>query len=279
MPSVQRRSDLPAAAMRAVARGWPVFPCEPGGKRPCIDRWEERATADLEVVERAWSGRWSGYNFGIACRHDLVVVDLDCHGDLPEAWRLPGIRDGRDVFALLLEWAGETQLQDTYWVRTPSGGWHLYFEAPGDGPEIRNSAGMLGPGVDIRGAGGYVVGAGSVIGGQVYELLDDRAPAPLPAWLRRRLQPQPATRASSSSPGQDGPANLRGLVDTVRNAQPGQRTGTLVWAAHRLRDEISAGRASLRDGELLVRAAVAAGIRGGERYADYQVDHVLKGAK
>jgi hypothetical protein len=63
----------------------------------------------------------------------------------------------------------------------------------------------------------------------------------------------------------------------VQNGRPGDRTGRLVWAAHRLREENAAGRASLDDAELLVRAAVEAGIRGGDLYARYQVRHVLGG--
>jgi hypothetical protein len=62
----------------------------------------------------------------------------------------------------------------------------------------------------------------------------------------------------------------------VRNGKPGDRTGPLVWAAHRLAAAIAVGRASVEDGELLVQAAVAAGIRGGERYARGQVEHVLR---
>ena len=37
----------------------------------------------------------------------LVVLDLDCHGKLPEDWRLPGVIDGKDVFAQICEWAGQ----------------------------------------------------------------------------------------------------------------------------------------------------------------------------
>jgi hypothetical protein len=203
-------------------------------------------------------------------------VDLDRHGELPADWcALPGVVDGLDVFAQLVEWAGETRLPETYWTVTPSGGWHFYFAAPKDDKPVRNSAGFLGPAVDVRGAGGYVVAAGSV-SGRAYEVLVDCGPAPLPAWLARRLRPQ-LSPTPGHGPGRDGPANLRGLVDIVRQSQPGDRTGPLVWAAHRLAEEITAGRASLGDGELLVQAAVAAGIRGGECYARGQVRHILGG--
>jgi hypothetical protein len=133
------------------------------------------------------------------------------------------------VFAQLTEWAGEMSWPATYWVATPSGGWHLYFIAPADSP-IRNSAGLLGPEVDVRAQGGYVVGAGSVVGGKPYAVLEDRQPAPLPGWLHRRLTvpcDQPGPRRLT--PGA-GLANLQGLVQTVRDSQPGQQTDTPIRA-------------------------------------------------
>jgi hypothetical protein len=260
--------DLRSAAVGLALRGWPVFPCELGGKRPCIDRWEQRATADPEIVDRAWSERWAGSNIGVAPgRAGLVGIDLDCHGELPADWRaLPGLKDGRDVFAQLLEWAGEKQLPETFWVQTPSGGWHLIFRALADGREIRNSAGLLGPGIDVRGVGGYLLGAGSVIGGRAYELLDDQDPAPLPAWIARRLAPQPQTPVTRPGPriGGNVPARLRGLAEHVRSGPPGDRNGRLFWAACRLGELAGSGQAVDGVAELLVAAALDAGLRGGE---------------
>ena len=44
-----------------------------------------------------------------------------------------------------------------YWrVSTGGGGLHIYLKAP-MGIAIRNSAGLLGAGIDVRGCGGYVV--------------------------------------------------------------------------------------------------------------------------
>lgn len=40
-------------------------------------------------------------------------------------------------------------------------------------------------------AGGYVVGAGSTVGGRPYEVTCGEAPAPLPVWLAERLRPAP----------------------------------------------------------------------------------------
>src|SRR6266704_2140358 len=114
---------LGEAAAELAACGCHVFPCLPGGKRPAIDRWEQRASADPGHVRQAWGGRYAGHNLGLACGPSrLVVVDLDCHGSLPDDWKLPGIIDGRDVFAQVSEWARQPWPR-TRWSSTPSGGW------------------------------------------------------------------------------------------------------------------------------------------------------------
>jgi Bifunctional DNA primase/polymerase, N-terminal len=175
-------------ASQAAACGWSVFPCRPDDKRPAVPDWEHKACADPQIVGRYWP---SGlHNIGIACGPSrLVVLDLDTHAELPEPWRLPGVIDGRDVLAQLCKWAGQPW-PSTHTVATPSGGWHLYFASPA-GTEVRNSAGLIGPQVDVRGVGGYVVGAGSVVDGQRYEVLDDRQPVLLPGWIGRMLTRQP----------------------------------------------------------------------------------------
>lgn len=163
--------------------GWHVFPCIPGTKRPAVNRWEQRASA-------TYSG-WPGprYNTGVACGPShLVVIDLDTCGE--------GLPDGRDTLTHLCEQAGEPR-PATHTVRTPSGGWHLYYQAP-DAQEIRNSQSRIGPMIDVRACGGYVIGAGSTVNGREYVALDDDPPAPLPQWLIR-LIPHPAQLAGSGA--------------------------------------------------------------------------------
>jgi hypothetical protein len=266
---------LDAAAVMHAERGRHVFPCLPGDKRPAVGKWEQRACADPETVGRYWPS--DHHNVGVACGPSgLVVVDLDTHGQLPDDWHMPGIVDGKDVLTQICEWAG-MGWPATHTVATPSGGWHLYFQAPED-TEIRNSASLIGPMVDVRGRGGYVVGECSVIDGRAYEALDADDPAPLPQWIARLLTRRAEReRPAGQRPATAAPARLRGLVDTVRQSKPGDRTGPLVWAAHRLREMITLGEASSADAELLVEAAVAAGIRGGDQYARYQVRNVIGG--
>lgn len=253
-----RQAPAPDAAALA-ARGWHIFPCLPGGKRPAVDRWEQRASADPAHVAGAWRTRFRGHNVGVACGPSgLVVLDLDCHGTLPEDWAgLPGVVDGSDVLAQLCEWAGQPW-PSTHWVATPSGGWHLYFRAP-DGPVIRNSASLIGPQIDVRASGGYVVGAGSVVGGSPYRVLDDQPPAPLPGWIARMLTPQPTPPRPPGPRRTPGlPARLAGLVRTVETAPQGQRNDALFWSACRAAELEDADPEALTSA--LVSAALTAGL-------------------
>ncbi len=250
-----------AFATTLARRGWRIFPCVPGGKRPAVTEWEQRASSDPELVAASWRGPCAGYNTGIACGPSgLVVVDLDTHGTLPVDWRRPGIIDDRDVMAQLCEWAGQ-EFPVTYMVATPSGGWHLYFTAPA-GPAIRNSTGKLGPLVDVRGQGGYVVGPGSVVDGRCYEVLSTAGAAPLPRWLQRLLMPQPPVQQPAAEPsGAAAPGRIAGLVRTVTEAAEGQRNSTLHWAACRAAEMTAAGEIGAEDvTAALMAAAAAAGL-------------------
>lgn len=242
------------AAAALAERGFHVFPLKPGEKTPatpghasnqCSGRdprcrdghtgWEPRATTDAERIARGWATR--PYNVGVACGPSrLVVVDLDVPKPdegkvLPEDFRLPGVEDGKDIFALICEWAG-MDWPWTYTVSTPSGGWHLYYQAPPDS-SLRNSAGLIGPMIDTRANGGYVVGAGSVTAAGAYEVLYDEPVAELPRWIGRLLAPRERPEADIPRPAfaSDATKRTQGLVRTVENAQPGTRNDTLFWAA------------------------------------------------
>jgi hypothetical protein len=227
------------AALDAAARGWHVFPLRLNSKRPAFpghaaadcDRtdpwcrnghtgWAARATTDPGRIRRAWTV--TPWNVGIACGPSrLVVVDLDTPkpGDTPPPeWDLPGVRTGADVLAVLCERAGQPW-PSTRAVTTPSGGTHLYFTAPADGPELRNTQGSksgLGWLVDTRAAGGLVVAAGSAIDGRPYTVAVDEPPAPLPAWLAALLRPAelpPQQPVAVTLPGGRAAGYLRRAVD------------------------------------------------------------------
>lgn len=210
-PAVMKRtrtmSDNPllTAALGHAARGWHVFPLRPDDKRPafpdhpandCTGRdprcrnagrhlgWEPRATTDPDRIRRAWTSR--PYGIGLACGPShLVVVDLDVPKDDSTAGP-----SGTDTLAALAAQHGAS-IDATYTVTTGRGGTHLYYQHPDDGPDLRNTAGTLGPLIDTRAHGGYVVAAGSTAAGRPYTVDLDTDPAPLPDWLATLLAPAP----------------------------------------------------------------------------------------
>jgi hypothetical protein len=100
-------------------------------------------------------------------------------------------------------------------------GCHFYFRYPEDAL-IRNSAGKLGPGLDIRGDGGYVLVPPSVHpSGADYQWMHEVAVAPAPDWLVERLK---AHSPSTSAPGSNG---NNAITEGQRNASLASLAGTM----------------------------------------------------
>jgi hypothetical protein len=249
------------SALAAAELGWHVFPCAPGSKRPALKgNWQDIATTDLDRV-RSWWAR-QAYNIGIACGPSgLVVVDLDIGAGGLRPGRSSGPGDGPlngvASLELLCRAHGQRYPAGTYTVDTPSGGCHLYFTAPST--PVRNSAGRLGPLIDIRADGGYVVGAGSRIGGRAYAIRGDFLPLtlPLPGWMARLLAGEALAGGDSLAGGSTAPprplplldgaqarayamAALREETRRVAAALPGTRNDTLNRAAFSLGQLVAA---------------------------------------
>lgn len=248
-------TDLLPIALAHAARGWRVFPLRPGDKRPAIRDWESRAACDPHRIRQAWgSPRGVRYNIGIACGpSNLVVIDLDTpehNAPRPTEWERPGIECGADVLAALADEAGEAVPLETFSVETPSRGEHVYFAAPA-GAAIKNSAGKLGWLIDVRSAGGYIVAAGSVVGGRRYRGNGHPDVALLPDWITALLGEPDSRPTQHLGPflevagrrSQYAAAALRGEVDRVLAAQPGshQRNDTLNRAAFALGQLVATG--------------------------------------
>lgn len=170
-----------AAALAYAANGQPVFPCRQDKKPYTAHGFKEATTNEGQI--QAWWAKWPEAMIGLPAgkTSGLVVVDIDVkHPSEPDEV------DGEKSWNALMVSSRAAEPQ-TRMVHTPSGGRHLYFEYPGN-TEIRNSAGKLGRGVDVRGEGGYVIAPPSVnADGGLYELFRD-TPVPLPDWLERALR-------------------------------------------------------------------------------------------
>ncbi len=88
------------------------------------------------------------------------------------------------------------------------GGRHLFFLHPGG--TVKNSAGRLGPGLDVRGDGGYIVAPPSIHpSGRPYIWLPGRAPnetplAAAPAWLLHRIREPVGSKPAPRGNGNPG---------------------------------------------------------------------------
>ncbi|MER5947552.1 bifunctional DNA primase/polymerase [Streptomyces sp. NPDC001904] len=182
------------------------------------------ASTDPRRIRALFAAAPRATGYGIACGlppHHLIGVDLDT-------------KAGTNSTASLRELALRHlfTIPDTVVVSTPSGGRHLWLSGPPD-VVVPNSAGRLAPGIDIRGAGGYLVGPGSRTEHGVYSTVPGTArlsPAPCPPALLRLLTPPP--RPHHSAPGPGG-RHGTGLVQFVLGAHEGQRNTRLFWAACR----------------------------------------------
>jgi len=160
------------SALALARQGFLVFPITPGAKKPpIIEGWPRAATTD-EAQVRSWWAQWPEANIGIHC-DGLLVVDVD-----PK----------KGGYESLTELESQLQLDATLEVETPSGGRHIYYRC---GEHIRNGVDVLGPGLDVRAAGGYVVGAGSHTPAGAYRVVIGDPLADAPAELIERLRARP----------------------------------------------------------------------------------------
>lgn len=183
-------------ALAHAARGFFVFPLhgiENGrctcaksncgrnsGKHPQRLPWKRVSTRD-PVQIRAWWETWPRANIAIDCgKSGLFIPDVDAK------------TGGFESLADLVRVHGSAVV-DTLTVHTGGGGLHLYFMQPTKGkpfPLSKESDNPLfGPGIDVRGVGGYVAAPGSRhISGRDYVFApghDENArPAPCPDALR-----------------------------------------------------------------------------------------------
>ncbi|WP_078600193.1 bifunctional DNA primase/polymerase [Streptomyces violens] len=230
-----------ADATEAIRRGWHVFPIgraklpairsphrdDPPGTPKCRGECGRPghgvhdATDDEQRLAELFATAPHATGYGIACGRGplpLLGVDLD---------RKNGV-DGVASLRALADEHGFT-IEPTTAIATPSGGWHLWFTGPADA-RVPNSAGKLGPGIDVRGYGGYLVGPGSWTSRGVYRFAEPHPVAPIPTALLDLIVPAPLPRRTVTV-GRTRSAALTGLVKYVLDSREGQRNERLYWAA------------------------------------------------
>jgi putative DNA primase/helicase len=169
-----------------------VLPLVAKSKRPAVKNGLYDATTNKRRLKEYFRDHPDA-NYGVRTggRSNIFVLDIDGSA-------------GNQSLRGLIEKNGK--LPRTVIVETGNGR-HRYFR--GDGREIRNSAGKLGEGLDIRGDGGYVVGPGSFHeSGKIYcfkkgRALEEIEIAQAPPWLLDLISatsPPPATNRVKVAP-------------------------------------------------------------------------------
>jgi hypothetical protein len=177
LPASKPDDNILQHALAWAARGFKVIPLLPGAKEPAYKKWQDKATSDPATIATWWADG-KARNYGIVA-DGLLIVDLDTKKGKPglESWQAIG---------------GEF---DTLCVRTPTGGFHLYYASHA----TANTSNKLGAGIDTRGhRASFVVGPGSLIDGAAYEVRDDKPVADAPEHLLARLN-LPRDRAENAT--------------------------------------------------------------------------------
>lgn len=157
-------TDQLQAALDLARRGFYVFPLDhpshewcqgvgkdhvphragDRGKHPAC-KWSTWSTTDPDTISATHYFGGRAYNIGIDCgKSGLLVVDED----VPDEW---------DRLCADLE----VDPPVTFTVRTAKGR-HFYFRQPPGGHYGNGEGALRGYGLNIRGAGGYIVAPGSL---------------------------------------------------------------------------------------------------------------------
>ena len=209
--SVGTMCDMVAAAELFMTLGWPVFPVI--GKTPATTHGLNDASLEQRMAGIWWEyHRERGIALATGTKSGVWVLDLD----------------GQEATAALVALQEKhDKIPFTVTAKTDRG-WHLYFRMP-PGGDIRNSAGKVAIGVDVRGTGGYVVLPPSPHPtGSSYEWVAGRAPgevpvAEAPQWLLDLVQ----------GTGQNGRAPIAPLLP--HQIHEGARNSTLTSFAGSMR--------------------------------------------
>jgi hypothetical protein len=246
------------AALDYAGRGWPVFPCEPGGKRPLgrlVPHGLNEATTDADIIRTWWSivpianiGLTTGVHF------DCLDIDGPVALDALETWSEG--RPGDDI-------EGPTAM-------TPRG-WHVYVAPTGRGNSV--NLGEIA-GIDWRGRGGYVIGPPSVKGdgtswgwmtGTPLDLGPDTPIIPAPEWVlalfdRRSQSVAPILPRHAGMTGY-GCAALERELGRLAMAQPGGRNHQLNASSYSLGQLVGARALGAEEtGQALLKVAIGLGL-------------------
>ena len=163
-----------------------LIPLQHDSKKPAVSGWSAPSSY-LKHTKTVVDTQPKGFGILTGTANDLIVIDYDVK--TPEA---------KETFTL--ENLQRHHGDDCYLVQTPSGGYHAYHRLEERHAKWYNSAGLVEDCVDIRTTGGYVVGAGSVIGDKEYRAVNGSITAltPMPDRLYEILNSKTPERREVS---------------------------------------------------------------------------------
>lgn len=200
---------------KLVKKGFHVFPLICDGKKPVLFSFTEQSTTDMKEVKRLWEDPVmqviQPYNIGIATstfenNSALLVVDVDVK------------KKGYDTLNSL-ELNGQV-FPPTWSQRTPSGGLHLIYKVKAP---VSQGTDVLGDGIDIRSRGGYIVGAGSSIGGKSYTFDNGVPLANAPEWIIEKCNEKVVDRRvkkTNKNIKTNSKAAIKRVTEYLRRAKP-----------------------------------------------------------
>jgi hypothetical protein len=225
-----------------------VFPCALD-KKPLTPHGFKDATNDRAIV-RAWWTEHPQASIGIACGATCWLV-LDVDADKGGFESFAELRD-REILT-----PGDL---DTFTTRTGGGGMHIVWLQPAGVP-LGNSAGKLGPGLDTRGEGGYIIAPPSGHpSGNLYQIEINSKPKPAPARLVDLLTVKEPTPSGPVMIPKNLDRTLQRSYERVANASQGTRNQTLNNASFYLFGLVREQK--LADGDVK-ETMRAAGLRAG----------------
>ena len=209
-------------ALRYIDLGWPVFPLGVRSKMPMIPKSKggrgclDATTDEAQVLE--WWKKWPNANIGLVTGVHFFAVDVDAH------------RGGEDTWDNLR--TKHPRLPETPEQTTGRGGKQILYGLPANF-RVQNSQDFIGPGIDVRGLGGFIVapsihpitGVAYVWDGAVE--VENQRIADAPQWVLNIV------RGHQDGKGSDGKGSKS--TSTPAKIAEGARNDTLFREGCRLR--------------------------------------------
>ena len=166
---------------------WPLFPCD-AEKHPLTAHGFKDASMDFEQIEK-WHAQFPEANWAIPTGEitGTFVLDVDAKNETHK-------EDGIATLAMLREQYSDPI--ETPTQKTGGGGVQYFFKHPA-GHAIKNGTNVLGPGIDLRTTGGYVlIPPSKTVDAYHWELHPQEYDfQEVPGWILQRLTSRPETAA------------------------------------------------------------------------------------